>query len=304
MTGGLALFGGTGLIGRAVARAWLASGDGPCLALARKLPAPSERLPGVEYVAADVLEDDGLAVAAEMATAVYVAGPTSNYLDEPLRGVALATEGVAHFLAATSRATHRVLVGSARVYGARPSPEPLTEATPALLRSPDTRNLYDGAKLVAEALARHASSPAHPVAVARLGNVYGPSARVTATALSDFVQQARRNRRIELRGSGASTRNWIHVADAAAGILATARAGRDGEAYNVGGDDHVSTRALAERVALVCGGAEVVEAAPEAPADHLVLSLDKARRELGWAPSRRLFDELDDIIRHFPEPTA
>jgi dTDP-glucose 4,6-dehydratase len=276
---------------------------GALVAVARRLPAAAARLPDVEYVTADVLTPGALAGLPEARHAVYVAGPTSNYLDDPLTTVRLGTDGVAAFLAATATAERRLLVSSARVYGARASAEPLGEETPPQLRSPDARNLYDGAKLVAEALACRLGSAAHPVAVARLGNVYGPSPLPTATALTDFVAQARASGRIVLRGAAASSRNWLHADDAAAGLWAALEAGAHGEAYNIGGADHLSAHELATHVAALVGGAEVV-AASDAPADHIVLSLDKARRALGYAPARRLDEALPATVRAYLEPAS
>src|SRR5204863_4002882 len=127
--------------------------DAPTYSVSRSLPPTERRLDGVTYLAASALDAAALAKLPAADLAVYVAGATSNYLDNPLLTVRLATEGLDHFLRRFAAAQRRLAVGSARIYGPRREATPLTEDDPCIAPSPSLRNIYDGAKLVAEALA-------------------------------------------------------------------------------------------------------------------------------------------------------
>jgi nucleoside-diphosphate-sugar epimerase len=167
------------------------------------------------------------------------------------------------------------------------------------LGSPDSRNVYDGAKLISEALAAHASTAARPVVVARLGNVYGSVAgRPAATAFTTFVAQARRGRRIIVSGPPDSTRNHVHPSDAADGLLRALLFGRPGEAYNIGSHDHLTNENFARRVAEAAPFPVSVELANAgARPDHMIISIEKAQRELGFSPARHIVEGLPSAVR-------
>ena len=295
----VAVYGGTGLIGgtlvaRLASLRAAARDDAPVYAVARHAQASE----GVMFVRASVLDEQEMAAVPHVDLAVYVAGATSNYLDDPLGTVRVATEGLERFLRHTASSARRLLVGSARIYGPRTDKTPLVEDEACRLRSPDRRNVYDGAKLISEALALHASTAARPVALARLGNVYGPApGRAPATSFTMFVAQARAGR-VVVSGPPGSLRNHLHVADAADGLLRVLALGRGGEAYNVGSRDHVSNEDFARRIAAAAPFEVAVElAAPDAPADHIVISIAKAEREVGYAPAFRLDEHLPSAVR-------
>jgi nucleoside-diphosphate-sugar epimerase len=295
----LAVIGGTGLIGhnllRAIADVRRAEADDTATyAVARNRPEDS--VTGVQYVAASALDSDYRELGA-IDLAIYVAGATSNYLADPMTTIRLGTEGVHRFLTHFATARRRVIVGSARIYGPRSSQAPLAETDVCTIRSPDARNIYDGAKLVSEALALGMSTADHPVSVVRLGNVYGPySARSTKTAFTDMVQQAATTKRIVLTGPPDSVRNHVHGADAADGILRALLFGRGGDAYNIGSTDHLTNLELASAIAAAMPYEVRVEAASTATADHMVLAIEKARTALGFSPRHPAREHLPPSV--------
>ncbi len=293
-----AIYGGTGLVGSAlVTRLAELRVPEPIYAIARH-PVARE-IAGVTYVRASVLDDGEMAAVPRADLAVFIAGATSDYLDDPLGAVRVATLGFERFLRHTAGAARRLLVGSARIYGPRADPAPLREEDPCRLRSPDPRNVYDGAKLIAEALAQLASTSDRPVVLARLGNVYGPSpGRAPATAFTAFVTAARSARRIVVSGPPGSLRNHVHARDVGDGLARALLLGRPGEAYNLGSRDHLTNEDFARRIAAAVPYPVAVEIArPDAPADHMVISIDKAARELGFAPASRIDEHLPLAVR-------
>lgn len=295
----LAVIGGSGLVGSHLLRAVqaLRTDDTPTWCISRTPPPAARRVAGVEYLAASVLDGEAMARLPDADLAIYVAGATSNYLDDPMLTVRLSTEGLNSFLRRYSDAQRRLVVGSARIYGLRAEPTELTEKDPCVTPSPSSRNIYDGAKLVAEALAQHASSGAYPVISARLGNVYGAHGSATSTVFTDLVQQGRRARRMILTGAPSSLRNHVCGADAADGLLRALLLGRAGESYNIGAAEHLTTLEFAGAVAGAMPWAVTVEANSTAAPNHLVLSIDKARRHLSYHPNHHAAEEIPNAVR-------
>jgi UDP-glucose 4-epimerase len=98
---------------------------------------------------------------------------------------------------------------------------------------------------------------------------------------------------------GTCVRDYIHVSDLAdAHVLAVdrLRSGSDSAVYNLGNGQGFSVKQVIDIARQVTGKdiPAVIEARRSGDPAVLVASSDKARRELGWQPSR---DKLEDIIR-------
>ncbi len=115
-------------------------------------------------------------------------------------------------------------------------------------------------------------------------------------AMGNFIADALRGSPIRVSGDGTPLRSYLYAADLAAWLWTILLKGAPGRAYNVGGEEAVSIRELAKRVAAVLapGTEPQVALVPQegSPARYLP-NLDRARRELrleAWTP-------LDEAIR-------
>jgi UDP-glucuronate decarboxylase len=266
---------------------------------------PKSRLDGVVYVNGSVLDPSFFAALPAAPLAVYLSGPTSAYLSDPVTTVRLATEGLDRALTHTERSEGFVFVSSARIYGPRLDQTALHESDLASIRSPDPRNVYDGSKLVGEALCLLAATRRH-VVIVRPGNVYGPDTGCgTATAISDMARQAVRDGRIVVKGSPLSTRNHVHAEDVAEGIVRALLLGRAGDAFNLGSEEHVSSVEMAKRVARALPVEVPIETEnPDIRADHMTLSIEKAIEQLGYRPRRGLDDSLPAAVRSLTDAAS
>ncbi|QCB27576.1 dTDP-glucose 4,6-dehydratase [Corynebacterium endometrii] len=89
----------------------------------------------------------------------------------------------------------------------------------------------------------------------------------------------------KLYGTGAQVRDWIHVDDHNAAVLAILERGALGETYNIGADnDHVSNLQVIELICELMGGE--FEHVADRPGHDQRYAMDSAklRRELDWAP--------------------
>lgn len=130
--------------------------------------------------------------------------------------------------------------------------------------------------------------------VLRYGNLYGPGA-------SDALVELIRKRRLPVIGSGGGVWSWIHLDDAAAATVAALQAGSG--VYNITDDEPAPVgewlpywaevlgakppRRVPKWLGRLAAGRVTVQWMTEARGS----SNEKAKRELGWQPSRRSWRE-------------
>jgi nucleoside-diphosphate-sugar epimerase len=187
-----------------------------------------------------------------------------------------------------------VVASSAAVYGPQPEDRPIAESAP---RGP--LGAYGFAKAAEEDVALAFRRDGIDVRVARLFNVAGASGdrRSVLAALTARIVRAAANDVLELRDA-AFVRDFVHVDDAVAGMLALARSPAGVTVMNVCTGTGVRISELAERIALrarkrirfVSSGAAHAGAIPWSVGDPSLL------RTTGWSPVRALEDAVDDAL--------
>jgi dTDP-glucose 4,6-dehydratase len=160
--------------------------------------------------------------------------------------------------AAAAGAKRFLFTSSGSVYApARPGAAPIAEAGPTLRPGgqPDPHALGGAAKLEAERLCLEAARTAGLGAVvARCFTFAGPGQPVDGKfAFANFVRDAAAGRRIVVRGDGTAVRSYLYASDLAAWLWTLAASGEAGREYNVGSEQPVTMRALAQTVAEALG---------------------------------------------------
>lgn len=122
-----------------------------------------------------------------------------------------------------------------------------------------------------------------PVVALRLFNVYGPRSRTSGTygaVFGVFLAQKLAGEPFTVVGDGAQTRDFTFVTDVADAFVTAARAGVQGEVFNVGSTRPQSVNRLVE----LLGGPVVY--IPKRPGEPDTTHADTARiqRVLGWQP--------------------
>ena len=159
------------------------------------------------------------------------------------------------------------------------APDPLDPAT-----------AYGQAKRAAEFICSAASATGGPAAViARCFAFVGPHLPLnTNYAIGNFIGDALAARPISVAGDGTPLRSYLYAADLTVWLWTLLLRGAAGRVYNVGSDEPISIRELAQRVADVVAPGLPVSVARDAPSDvpppRYVPSIDRARQELGLAP--------------------
>lgn len=310
--------GGGGFVGQHLVAALLARGDRVRIL---DLRAPERTAAGAQYVHGSILDPALVRDALDDVDDVYhlAALPgmwmprKADFHDVNCRGtevvLAAAREcGVRRFLHCS---TESILFGRSNT---EPVVSELTRTTVEEMPGAYTRS-----KMLAEQRALQAAASGFPVVVANPTMPVGPHRYLTPPTemLRYFL-----NRRIQVYLD--FVMNLVDVRDVAAGLLLTMERGRIGERYILGGED-ISMRKLLETLAAISGRdavriampgeiARTIAAAMEFVADHMThrppaatvegvriasrskaLSIEKSRRELGYAP-RPIEPALREVI--------
>lgn len=233
--------------------------------------------------------------------------------DDPRAMFDVCVEGTRRMLAlAQEKRSQRFLfTSSGAVYGRQPPelshvPEDFSGGPDPL----DVRNAYAEGKRAAELLCAIAaqSSAARgaglQVSIARCFAFVGPHLPLdTHFAIGNFIRDSAAGGPIRIGGDGTPFRSYLYAADLAEWLVTILLRGEAGRAYNVGSEEAVSIRYLAERVADVAatvwpdrGRPEIVMAKQPLPgvaAERYVPTCGRARSELGLEPAT----SLDEAIR-------
>jgi len=102
-------------------------------------------------------------------------------------------------------------------------------------------------------------------------------------------------------------RDWLHVDDHCRGIMLVVRAGAAGAAYNIGGGEELTNRALTEAILTRMGRAwdDAVQPVDDRLGHDRRYSVDDSRlRALGYAPRWTFTDGLDATIAWYLDNQA
>ena len=232
-------------------------------------------------------------------------------MEQPVKTIETIFHGTDVVLKFCSRYRKRVLIPStSEVYGKGAS-IPFREEDDLLTGATDKhRWAYACAKTLDEFLAlAHWKETRLPVVVVRLFNTVGP--RQTGQygmVVPRFVHAAMRNEPITVFGDGTQQRCFGHVSDVVEGLSKLLETPDCfGQVINLGNDEEVSILVLAERAIEITGSKSEIRYIPyeEAYGDGFedmrrrVPGLEKARKLVGYQPTRSLTDIINDVAAEF-----
>ena len=303
------IFGGAGFIGSNVAHSYLSEGrrvlifDSLCRpGVERNLRWLKEQFGSqVEVEISDIRNahvvrravreaEEVFHFAAQVAVTTSLGGPVHDF-EVNARGTlytlqAAALAGASRFVFAS---TGGALIGDA--------PPPVDEESMPRPISP-----YGASKLAGEGYC-HAFRGAYglPAVALRFANVYGPGSELKRGAVTRFVRAALDGTPITIYGDGAATRDFIHVRDLCAGIVAAHESRDVTGVLHLASERETSIDELARLVVAATGADVPVEHHPPraGEVERNFASCALARETLGFAPAVELEDGLARTVAWF-----
>jgi UDP-glucose 4-epimerase len=307
--------GGAGCVGSELCAALVARGDS-VVALdnlsSGKIEhvAPLQDRPNFRMVVGDLLDPAALDQVVPGVGIVYhlAANPDIKFMpeapDRDLRQNTLAT----HALLEAMRRHHvgrLAFASSSAVYGVSPR-QPIPED-----QAPRPISLYGATKLACEAMiGAYQHLFGFQCWVFRFANIVGGKSRAKGrTVLSDFIAKLRADpRRLEILGDGRQAKSYLAQDECVAAMLFAVEHAREPlNVYNLGGDDTLTVRRIAEMVVEQMGlrGVEFSFTGTEAgwPGDIPRFRLDvTAINRLGWRARRTSEQAIAEAIRALLDP--
>jgi UDP-glucose 4-epimerase len=228
-------------------------------------------------------------------------------MEQPVKTIETIFHGTDTVLKFCSRYRKRVLIPStSEVYGKGIS-VPFREEDDLLTGATDKhRWAYACAKTLDEFLAlAHWKETQLQVVVTRLFNTVGP--RQTGQygmVVPRFVQAAIKNEPIDVHGDGSQSRCFGHVSDVIEGLAKLLETPECfGQVVNLGNSQEVTINDLAKKAIELTGSRSDIRFVPydEVYGDGFedmqrrVPSLEKAKRLIGYQPTRTLDDIINDV---------
>jgi len=187
-----------------------------------------------------------------------------------------------------------VFASSSTVYGPR-SAIPFVEDAP--LSTP--ASIYGVTKRAGELLGlTYHEQFGLPFVSVRLFNAYGPRLR-PELALAAFTKNILQGKPLTLYGDGSYERDFTHVSDICAGIVAALTAENVvGECINLGNHRPIAVRALIDLISKAAGAPAEIISKPTRPEDlpRTCADTSKAQRLLGYQPKIRIEQGVEEYV--------
>ncbi len=302
--------GGTGFLGKAVTQALDAAGHDVRL-LAREGSNLSGLPARTEVVRGDVTDESSLLQAAAGCDAVcHMAAVVKMWAPDPDVFHRVNVGGLRHALAAARAAGARLVYTSSFMAIGPTAPEPADESQ---VHPGGPRNAYERTKAEADAVAREAAASGADIVLLYPGVVYGPGDMTDGNLVVKMVVDHLTGRLPGIIGPGDRLWSYSFVRDVAKGHVAALERGRSGQRYFLCGDNvtmdgffatlqeiagtpaprrHIPYAAARALGFLMWAWAEITGHPPQLThevvgvfREHWAYSCEKARRELGYAPT-------------------
>jgi dTDP-glucose 4,6-dehydratase len=201
-------------------------------------------------------------------------------------------------------------VSTDEVYGSLGETGYFTETTPYDPRSP-----YSASKASSDHLVRaYYHTYGLPVVISNCSNNYGPY-QFPEKLLPLMINNIRHHQPLPVYGDGQYTRDWLWVGDHAQAIDLIFHRGRDGETYNIGGDNEWKNIDLVQQL---CDVMDELLGRPVGTARQLItfvkdrpghdrryaIDASKLKNELGWAPTMSPREGLRHTAQWYLEHTG
>ena len=190
-------------------------------------------------------------------------------------------------------------VSTDEVYGTLGKTGMFTETTPIKPNSP-----YSASKAASDLIVRaYNETFKMPVNITRCSNNYGPY-QFPEKLIPLMINNCINDRQLPVYGDGMQIRDWLHVKDHCQAIETVLRKGKDGEVYNIGGNNEKANIEIVKLIIETLGKDESLIKYVEDRLGHdrrYAIDNTKITSELGWAPKYTFEQGMKETIDWYLE---
>lgn len=190
-------------------------------------------------------------------------------------------------------------VSTDEVYGALGKEGKFTEATPLSPNSP-----YSAAKAGADLVCRaYYETFGLPLNITRCSNNYGPY-QFPEKLIPLMIHNCMEGKPLPVYGDGMQIRDWLHVSDHCSALFTVLKSGKEGEVYNIGGNNERANIDIVKQIIRQLGaGDELISYVKDRPGHDRRYAIDntKITTQLGWAPEYTFELGLQETIEWYEQ---
>ena len=185
-------------------------------------------------------------------------------------------------------------VSTDEVYGALGKTGKFIESMPLRPNSP-----YSASKAGADLLVRaYHETYGLPVNITRCSNNYGPY-QFPEKLIPLMINNCLHDKPLPVYGDGMQIRDWLHVQDHCSAIATVLEKGREGEIYNIGGNNEKANIEIVKLILAALGKEEtLIQHVKDRPGHDRRYAIDntKITTELGWRPQYTFEQGIEETI--------
>jgi dTDP-glucose 4,6-dehydratase len=192
-----------------------------------------------------------------------------------------------------------VQISTDEVYGSLGENGLFTEGTPLAPNSP-----YSASKAGGDLLVRaYHETYGLPVNITRCSNNYGPY-QFPEKLIPFMISKALAGEKLPVYGDGLNIRDWLYVEDHCSAVDLVIHQGRNGEVYNIGGNNERTNLEIVRTILKQLGKPEsLITFVQDRPGHDRRYGIDPAKTmsELGWKPKYSFETGIVETIRWYLE---
>lgn len=192
-------------------------------------------------------------------------------------------------------------VSTDEVYGALGETGMFVETMPLMPNSP-----YSASKASADMIVRaYNETFGLPMNITRCSNNYGPY-QFPEKLIPLMINNCLKEKDLPVYGDGMQVRDWLHVSDHCTAIDTVLHKGKDGEVYNVGGNNEKANIEIVKLLIQTLGKSEdLIKYVKDRPGHDRRYAIDntKITTELGWEPSYTFEQGIQETIEWYLDNT-
>ena len=192
-----------------------------------------------------------------------------------------------------------VQISTDEVYGSLGKEGKFSEQTPLAPNSP-----YSASKTSADVLAMsYYKTYNMPVVITRCSNNYGPY-QFPEKLIPLIITNAMNDIELPVYGDGMNVRDWIHVADHCEAIDVVLHTGKEGNVYNVGGENERTNIEIVKLILKALGKSEaLIKYVKDRPGHDRRYAIDstKLKKELGFTPKTDFAQGMEETVKWYSQ---